>query len=88
MTIERISDHSLLAYYDGIRRLAHEDRAHPRRFTDSRSIRDRADKLHQKLSNRKLQHSPINWPIQQQPNAEPISTHSLPRSQGHRDLRR
>jgi 23S rRNA A2030 N6-methylase RlmJ len=62
MSLENLSDENVARYYDQIRRLADEDRAHKRHFTASPSIRERAERLRDEMTRRRLHHSPINWP--------------------------
>ena len=62
MSLENLSDESVVGYYEGIRQQAEADRRHKEHFTASPSVRERADKLHQEMIKRRLQHSPINWP--------------------------
>ena len=62
MSFQGISDESVSKYYEQIRKLAEEDRSYKQHFTDSPSIRQRADRLREEMTRRRLQHSPINWP--------------------------
>ena len=62
MSLEKISDESVINYYESIRQQADADRAHQHHFTASLSVRDRAEKLREEMIRRRLQHSPINWP--------------------------
>ena len=62
MSLEKISDDSVMNYYESIRKQADADRAHKHHFTASLSVRDRAEKLREEMIRRRLQHSPINWP--------------------------
>ncbi len=62
MSFERLSDESVSRFYESIRQQAEADRKHKHRFTDSSSVRERADKLRQEMIKRRLQHSPISWP--------------------------
>jgi hypothetical protein len=63
MSFERISDESVVLYYERIRQQAEADRRHKKHhFTASPSVRERADKLREEMTKRRLQHSPINWP--------------------------
>ena len=62
MSFERISDESILRYYESIRQQAVADRKHKHHFTASPSVRERAEKLREEMMKRRLQHSPINWP--------------------------
>ena len=62
MSLEKISDESVINYYESIRKQADADRTHKHHFTASQSVRDRAEKLREEMTKRKLQHSPIRWP--------------------------
>jgi hypothetical protein len=62
MCLEKLSDESVVDYYESIRKQAEADRAHKHHFTASPSVRDRAEKLREEMIKRKLQHSPIKWP--------------------------
>jgi hypothetical protein len=62
MSFEDLSDESVARYYESIRKQAEADRAHKVHFTASLTIRQRAEKLRQEMTRRRLQHSPINWP--------------------------
>ena len=62
MSLENLSDESVARYYENIRQQADADRRHKEHFTASSSVRERADKLRQEMTRRRLQHSPINWP--------------------------
>ena len=62
MSFDNLSDQSIARYYEDIRKLADEDRAHKDYFTASPSIRHRAEKLHDEMIRRRLQHAPIRWP--------------------------
>ena len=62
MSLEKLSDESVTHYYESIRQQAEADRTHKHHFTSSPSVRDRAEKLREEMSRRKLQHSPIRWP--------------------------
>jgi len=62
MSLEKISDESVINYYESIRKQAEADRTHKHHFTASLSVRDRAEKLREEMIRRRLQHSPINWP--------------------------
>ena len=62
MSLEKLSDESVIDYYEGIRKQAEADRSHKHHFTASPSVRDRAEKLREEMIKRKLQHSPIKWP--------------------------
>jgi len=62
MSLENLSDESVARYYENIRQQADADRRHKEHFTASLSVRERADKLRQEMTRRRLQHSPINWP--------------------------
>ena len=62
MSLERISDESVVRYYESIRQQAEADRKHKNHFTGNPSVRERAEKLRQEMIKRRLQHSPISWP--------------------------
>ena len=62
MSLEKISDESVVLYYENIRQQAEADRAYKYHLTVSPSVRERAEALRQELIRRKLQYSPINWP--------------------------
>ncbi len=62
MSFEKLSDDSVMRYYESIRQQADADRAHKHHFTASPTVRQRAEQLHDEIIRRKLQHSPINWP--------------------------
>jgi hypothetical protein len=62
MSLEQLSDESVVDYYESIRKQAEADRAHKHHFTASPIVRDRAEKLREEMIKRKLQHSPIRWP--------------------------
>ena len=62
MSLEKISDDSVMNYYESIRKQADAGRAHKHHFTASPSVRDRAEKLREEMIRRRLQHSPIHWP--------------------------
>lgn len=62
MSLERISDDSLLVLYESIRQQADADRGNKRHFTASPNIRDRAAKLREEMIKRGVPHSPIDWP--------------------------
>ena len=62
MSLEKISDESVVRYYENIRQQADADRAHRRHFTASPTVRERAEQLREEMIKRRLQHSPINWP--------------------------
>lgn len=62
MGFEYLSDQSIIRYYDEIRKLADDDRQAKRRFTDSPSVRQRAEALREEMNRRKLRHLPIRWP--------------------------
>ena len=62
MSLEKLSDESVINYYESIRKQADADRAHKHHFTASISVRDRVEKLREEMVSRRLQHSPINWP--------------------------
>ena len=62
MSLEKISDESVLRYYESIRKQADLDRAYNHHFTKSPTVRQRAEQLRDELIRRKLQHSAINWP--------------------------
>ena len=64
MSFDRISDDSIVRYYESIRQQADADRKHKEHFTAGPSVRERADKLRQEMIKRRLQHSPIHWPSQ------------------------
>lgn len=64
MSLEQISDESVVRYYESIRQQAEADRKHKSQFTASPSVRERAEKLRQEMIKRRLQHSPIIWPSQ------------------------
>jgi hypothetical protein len=62
MSLKKISDESVVRYYENIREQAEADRAYKYHLTASPSVRERADKLREEMVRRKLQHSPIDWP--------------------------
>ena len=62
MSFERTSDESLLRYYENIREQADADKTHQHHFTASPSVRERAEKLREEITKRRLRHSPIEWP--------------------------
>ena len=62
MSFENLSDESVRRYYDSIWKQAEADRTHEVHFTASPTIRQRAEKLREEMTRRRLQHSPINWP--------------------------
>jgi hypothetical protein len=62
MSLELISDESVARYYENIRQQADKDRKLKYHFTNSPTIRERADQLRQELIKRRLQHTPISWP--------------------------
>jgi hypothetical protein len=64
MSLEKISDESVLLYYESIRQQAEADRPYKYHLTASPSVRERAEKLREEMERRRLRHSPIRWPIQ------------------------
>lgn len=62
MSLENLSDESVVRYYEGIRQQADADRSNKHHFTSSQGVRERAEQLRDELMRRKLQHSPIRWP--------------------------
>ena len=57
MSLKKISDESVVRYYENIREQAEADRAYKYHLTASPSVRERADKLREEMVRRKLQHS-------------------------------
>jgi len=62
MSLERLSDESVVRYYESIRQQAEADRSNKHHFTASPTVRGRAEKLREEMTRRRLQHSPIDWP--------------------------
>ena len=58
MSFENPFDESLARYYESIRRQAEADRAHKAHFIASPTIRERAEKLREEMTRRKLQNPP------------------------------
>jgi len=50
MSLEKISDESVINYYESIRKQADADRTHKHHFTASPSVRVRAEKLREEMS--------------------------------------
>jgi hypothetical protein len=62
MSLEKVSDESVVHYYESIRQQAEADRAYKHHLTAGPTVRQRAEQLRHEMIKRKLQHSPINWP--------------------------
>jgi hypothetical protein len=62
MSLEKLSDESVVRFYENIRQQAEADRTHERHFTASRTVRERAEQLRNEMIKRKLQSTPIHWP--------------------------
>jgi hypothetical protein len=61
MSLEKVSDESVVRYYESIRQQVEADRAYKYNLTASPTVRQRAEQLRHEMIKRKLQHSPINW---------------------------
>jgi hypothetical protein len=76
MSLERITDESLVGYYENVRQQVEADRVHKRRFTAGPTVRQYPDRLRDEMVRRRLQHVPILWPPEPgltPPNAMPWS---------------
>lgn len=63
MSFENMPDERLLVFYESVRQQAEADRAHRHHFTAGPTVRQYADSLRQEMIKRRLQHSPIEWPL-------------------------
>jgi hypothetical protein len=57
-----MSDEGLVRFHDNIRQQVELDRPHKRKFVGS-NVREYADRLRQEMVKRRLQCSPIDWPV-------------------------
>jgi hypothetical protein len=62
MSLESLSDQTVLTYYDSIRHEVDSDRRHGTGFATGASARARAAQLARELSLRGVAFTPIDWP--------------------------
>jgi hypothetical protein len=62
MGVEHMPDQRLAHFYGNIRQQVEADRANKHQFTANPTVRQYAEKLRSEMIERRLEHSPIEWP--------------------------
>jgi hypothetical protein len=62
MGVEHMPDQRLAHFYENIRQQVEADRANKHQFTANPTVRQYAEKLRSEMIDRRLEHSPIEWP--------------------------
>ena len=63
VSIENMPDERLVLFYEQVRQEVDADRKHRQHFVSGPAVRQYADKLRDEMVKRRLQHSPIDWPL-------------------------
>jgi hypothetical protein len=58
----QFKDESILRLYDNIRLQVEAERGLRYKFMSSETVKQRASALHEEITRRRLQHTPIEWP--------------------------
>jgi len=58
----QFKDESILRLYDSIRLQVEAERGLRYKFMSSEIVKQRASALHEEITRRRLQHTPIEWP--------------------------
>jgi hypothetical protein len=61
VSVDDLSDESLLRYYDSLRKQVEADRGNTHKFMTSDTIKQYAEALRLELYKRRLAHAPIDW---------------------------
>jgi hypothetical protein len=60
--LEKLTDESVLRFYENVRKQVDADRGNKHQFMTGRSVREYAESLRDEITRRRLQCTPIAWP--------------------------